>query len=233
MFSDRIFSLSIAFSTVWHLFWICVVGIAITPSVRPANLHQEVGFLGPILEKTAFDLLTENVNPQAETLYSSSVLFQDEIYLKPEGPERKVRKEFLPGALSDGFVFFLRDYVNDTREIQPYLAHIAGVKYEGPDHIEAPGIKGPAADRGIIFKPGLPDIPAGLYGDNKEYAVKLKFFVSRKGLVYGVAPVVSSGFPEIDMEATKSLKRWRFSPSSGEKKSESDWGIITVMVKTR
>ena len=233
LFSDRVFNLSIVFSTVWHLFWICAIGIVVTPSVQPTNVHQEIGFLGPILEKTAFDLLAEDVKPQAETLYVSSALFHDKVFLKPEGPGRKVRKEFLPEALPDRFVFFLREYIKDTREIPPYLAYTTGVSRLGPESKKAPELEGPAAERGIIFKPDFPAVPAGLYGDSEEYVVKLKFFVSGKGLVYDVAPVVSSGFPEIDMEATKFLKRWRFSPFTAGKKSESDWGIVTVAIEAR
>ncbi len=233
LFSDRIFNLSIVFSTIWHLFWICAICIVVTPSVQPTNVHQEIGFLGPILEKTAFDFLTEDVKPQAETLYASSTLFHDKVYLRPEGPGRKVRKELLPEALPEGFVFFLREYLRDTREIPPYLAHTTGVIRHSPGDKKAPELKGPAAERGIIFKPDFHAVPAGLYGDSEEYVVKLKFFVSGKGLVYDVAPVVSSGFPEIDMEATKFLKRWRFSPPAAEKKSEPDWGIATVVIEAR
>ena len=233
LFSDRVYNLSIVFSTVWHLFWICAIGIVVTPSVQPTNVHQEIDFLGPILEKTAFDILVENVKPQAETIYASSALFHDKVYLRPEGPGRKVRKEFLPEALPDRFIFFLREYIKDTREILPYPGHIRGVTSRMPGDKKTPALKGPAAERGIIFKPDVPAVPAGLYGDSEEYVVKLKFFVSGKGLVYDVAPVVSSGFFKIDMEATKFLKRWRFSPSAAGKKPESDWGIVTVAIEAR
>lgn len=233
LFTDRIFNLSIVFSTIWHLFWICAIGIVVTPSVQPTNVHQNIGFLGPILEKTAFDLLAESAKPQVETLYASSALFHDKIYLRPEGPARKVRKEFLPEALPDRFVFFLREYIKDTREIPPYLTHATGVSRLGPDGGEAPELEGPAAERGILFKPDFPAVPAGLYGDSEEYVVKLKFFISGKGLVYDVAPIVSSGFPAIDMEAMKFLKRWRFSPRAAEKKPEFDWGLVKVAVEAK
>ena|GEM_PF-1220202 len=230
---DRIFNLSIIFSTVWHLFWICAIGIVVTPSVQPTGVHQEIGFLGPILEKTAFDLLTENAKPQAETLYASSALFHDKAYLRPEGPARKVRKESLPEALPDKFVFYLREHVNDMREIPPYLAYAVGGKRYTSDNKGAFEPEGPAAERAVIFKPDFPAVPAGLYGDCEKYTVKLKFFLSDKGLVYDVMPVVSSGFPEVDMEAMKFLRRWRFSPSDVRKKHESGWGILAITVETR
>ncbi|MGB2705546.1 MAG: TonB family protein [Candidatus Omnitrophota bacterium] len=233
MFKDRIFNLSILFSTVWHLFWISLIGIIVTPSVQPSNVHQEIDFLGPILEKTAFDLMVENVKPQAETLYASSALFPDKVYLKPKGPGRKVRKGFMPEALPDRFIFSLREYVKDTREIPLYLAQGLEIARRSAGDKKSPAVEGPAAERGIIFKPNFPAVPRGLYGDNEEYAVKLKFFVSDNGLVYDVEPVLSSGFPEIDMEATKFLKRWRFSPSGAAKEAKSRWGVVTITVEAR
>ena len=99
MFRDRIFNLSILFSCAWHLCWISVIGVVVTPSVQPSDFYQEVNFLGPILEKTAFDLMVEGAKPQAETLYARSTLFIDNIYLKPKGPELFMDKEYILYAI--------------------------------------------------------------------------------------------------------------------------------------
>ena len=83
MFRDRAFNLSILISAVWHLFWVSAVTVIVTPTVQPSDFYQEVDFLGPILEKTAFELMVDNVKPQAETLYARSTLLINNIYLKP------------------------------------------------------------------------------------------------------------------------------------------------------
>ena len=93
MFKDKGFNKAIIFSAAWHLFWISVIGVAIMPSVQSSSAYQEVEFLGPILEKTAFDFMVESATPQAETLYARSVLMLGAVYLKPRGPERKVLKK--------------------------------------------------------------------------------------------------------------------------------------------
>ncbi|MBN1354067.1 MAG: hypothetical protein JW994_05330, partial [Candidatus Omnitrophica bacterium] len=117
MFRDRDFNMAIAFSTMWHLFWISAIGIVIPPSVQPNNVYQEVDFLGPILEKTAFDILSEKATVHTETLYAKTALFVDKVYLKPKGPERKVMKKFMPSSFRERFTFSLKEYIKDAKEI--------------------------------------------------------------------------------------------------------------------
>lgn len=239
MFRDKAFNLSILFSSIWHLCWISFIGITITPDIQPGNFHQEVSFLGPILEKTAFDLMVEGAKPRAETLYAKSTLsdakstlFVGDVYLKPKGPQRKILKEFIFDDLRERFSFSLRDYIKDTKEIPLYLAEEIMVSYKAqPERkLATTLVEGPAREREIIFKPLSLTVPPGLYGDREEHIVKLKFFVSNNGVVHDVEPVISSGYLEIDLQATKFLKRWRFSPLSSVEKDKSTWGIVPVKV---
>ena len=94
MFRDRIFRISFLFSSAWHLFWILAVSIVIAPNVQPGDIYQEVDFLGPILEKTAFDIMTEKVTPHAETHYARTAMFAEGVFLKPKGPERRILAGF-------------------------------------------------------------------------------------------------------------------------------------------
>ncbi|MFH1594330.1 MAG: energy transducer TonB [Candidatus Omnitrophota bacterium] len=232
MFKDRTFNLSILFSVCWHLFWIVLIGIIVTPAVQTSDVYQEVVFLGPILEKTAFDLMVEGVKPQAETLYSRTAVYLDRIYLKPEGPSRKVSKEFIPDAILNRFSFSLRDYFKDKKDTPLYFAEdIRIARFDELSEREEPAsVQGPAKEREIIFKPDGPTVPRGLYSDVDTYTVRLKFFISNNGIVYDVEPVVSSGSPGIDLEALRFLKRWRFSPDNLENKDKSAWGVVTVEV---
>jgi len=234
MFKDGAFNASVLISIVWHLFWISAVGIAVAPEVRPGNAYPEIGFLGPILEKTAFDLMAEEVKPQSETLYARSAMFLDSVHLKPEGPGRKVLKEFMPEGMLDRFTFSLHDYVKDTKEVPLYLAGgMKMIRAKSGDNLSRPFVEGPAAEREIIFRPGILTVPLGLYGEAEEYAVKLRFAISDNGLVCDVEPVISSGYLEIDLSATRFLKKWRFSPLrtvEKEKTRPSAWGAVTVKV---
>jgi len=231
VFREKSFNLSILFSCVWHLFWISAICIVVTPTVQPSNLYPEVGFLGPILEKTAFDLMVDEVTPQKETLYAREALFVDNIYLKPKGPERKVVKQLIPDAVFDRFNFVLQDYVKDAKESPLYFASGIRSSYRKTFSGDSPPlVEGPAGERAIIFKPEAPTVSKGLYGEASEYDIKLKFFVSGDGIVYEVEPVVSCGYPEIELEAVKSLKRWRFSSLSLVQKDKSTWGIVAIRI---
>lgn len=235
MFKDRTFNLSILFSSIWHLFWISSIGIVVTPGTQPASCYQEVNFLGPILEKTAFELMVEEVTPQAETLYAKTALFLDNVYLKPKGPERKVLKEFTPDVMRDRFTFSLREFIKDTKEIPLYFAEDVRISYRKTDN-KAPltSIEGPAGKKEIIFKPASLTVPRSLYGGHKEYMVKLKFFVSKSGVVHGIEPIVSSGYPEIDLKAIRFLRGWRFNPLSlAENEKSSAWGITKVRIEAK
>ncbi|MBN1353523.1 MAG: energy transducer TonB, partial [Candidatus Omnitrophica bacterium] len=89
-------------------------------------------------------------------------------------------------------------------------------------------IEGPAGEREIIFRPETFTIQRGLYGDKEEHVVRLRFFVSDNGIVYDVKPLISSGYPGIDLQAIRFLKRWRFSPSRSDQDKAAVWGDITV-----
>ena len=168
------------------------IGIIVTPSVQPSDVYQEVDFLGPILGKTAFDLMVEEATPQAETLYAKSTLFMDRVYLKPEGPRRKVLKEFKPRGFLNRFAF-LKNFMKNKKETPLHVAEGMRPSYEKAGKKELPlTLEGPAGEREIIFKPEPPRVPRGLYGDAREYRVRLKFFVSADGITYDLKPGRSS-----------------------------------------
>ncbi|MFH1380611.1 MAG: energy transducer TonB [Candidatus Omnitrophota bacterium] len=233
MFKDKVFNKALLFSALWHLFWISAVIIIVTPTVQPSTMYQEVGFLGPILEKTAFDLMVDEVMPQAETLYARGATFVDKIYLKPKGPKRRILKKSIPKTETENFSFVLEKYIKGAKEIPLYVSEKIKMIYATPEpEINPLAVQGPAGKREIIFKPRPPVAPKGIYGETDKYTIKLKFFVSNKGIVRDVEPVVSSGYPEIDMKAVTFLKNWRFSSLSAAKRDTLTWGAVTIKIDT-
>jgi len=235
MFKDKRFNLSILFSTLWHLLWISLIAIIVTPTVQPSNGYQEVDFLGPILEKTAFDLMVEEITPRAETLYAKSDSFTNAIYLKPRGPEREVLQTSIPDSALDPFRFILHDYFAGVKEVPVFVTHDFESKFQiSPENRDNTAfVEGPAAAREVISKPEPVKLPRGLYGDTEEYRVRLKFFIFHNGIPYAVEPIVSSGYPEIDIQAIRFLKGWRFSPVSVIENDRSEWGIVDIRVKAK
>ena len=234
MFRDRAFNLSIVFSFLWHLFWLTVIGVVITPSIQLSNAYQEVDFLGPILEKTAFDIMVENVKPQAETLYAREALFIDNVYLKPKGPERKVLTVFSVSKAQERFTYVVKEYIRENKEIPTYFSEDLRMIYAKRDVTrKLPFVEGPIQERELIFKPQPVTVPRGLYSDDERYIVKVKFFVSENGIVRDVEPLQSSGYPEIDLRAIRFVKNWRFSPGSTSEEDNSSWGVTSVTVEAR
>jgi len=234
VFSNNIFSISILFSLLWHIFWILAVGVVVTPTVESSDLYQEVSFLGPILEKTAFDIMAEGGIPHSETVYTSSSTLITSAYLRVAGPARRVKKEVMPENVLDRFFVVLQGYFSNKKEVPLYVAESAEMRYSKKRKRKAISfIDGPAKRRELISKAEPSSVPRGIYGNEKEYAVKLKFFVSKNGIVRDIEPVVSSGYPEIDLLAVKSLKKWRFSPTNAKRKNKSIWGVTLIKIEAK
>ena len=233
MFTKRLLGISILISTVWHLFWIFAIGIVVTPTVETSNLYNQVEFLGPILEKTAFDLMTEGINPQSETLYATSSLFGGDFILRPKGPDRKILMKTVHTGAPDRFFFILRDYIKNSEKVPLYLSEDPAARYmEKREKKSDALIEGPAGDREIIFKPEPVIVSKGLYSANKEYFVRLRFILSKNGIAREIEPILSSGYPEIDLLAVNALKKWRFSPLNSYKEDNDSWGAVVIRISS-
>lgn len=49
IFRDKIFIIAIIFSVVWHIFWLSIVTVVITPEAKAPVRFSRVSFLGPLL----------------------------------------------------------------------------------------------------------------------------------------------------------------------------------------
>ncbi|MBL7158583.1 MAG: hypothetical protein ISS91_03650 [Candidatus Omnitrophica bacterium] len=232
MFANKIFGVTILISSVWHLFWISAVEIVVTPTINSGCDYQEVNFLGPILEKTAFDIMADDYAHYGEARYAaSSIFFLDRAHLKAAGPKRHILDRNVPEKALNRFTFNLQGYINDAKEIPFYMA-------EQKDFIlleekEMPKVEGPVKGREIIHKPDSPVVASESYGANATYSVEVRFAISHNGIVYRAEPLVSSGQPKIDIIAIRHVREWRFSPLSLVEREENNWGVVTVIIKSR
>ena len=72
---------SMAFSAACHFLCLSLICIVITPNLKIRDQFTEVTFLGPILEKTAFEMMVEESEPRTETLYRTQAMRKSEEYL--------------------------------------------------------------------------------------------------------------------------------------------------------
>jgi TonB family protein len=89
------------------------------------------------------------------------------------------------------------------------------------------GIKGPAADRKVVFKPKPPVVTVTV-----EATITLKFWVFPDGTVGKVVPLVK-GDATLEQIAISYLKRWRFTPLSSSEPQEQEWGTIPIKFTTK
>jgi len=232
VFKGSYFKVSLLFSAAWHLFWISIVYVIVTPTVTLSNPYTEVHFLGPILEKTAFEILSDIAVPPSETLYSIEEFRLKDSYLETEGPKKIVRMNKFRGiAKSDGRK--ITKYVLSNAKSEPvHLMEGKNNFFSFKRKLSTKIIEGPAKRRELLYKPLMPSLTASIYEEEGIFTVKFKFTLSRDGNVEMIEPITSSGFAFIDQECIKHIKQWKFS-SVQDLLLDKDWGIATVRIKVK
>ncbi|MDD3089543.1 MAG: hypothetical protein PHT95_06335, partial [Candidatus Omnitrophica bacterium] len=66
--------------------------------------------------------------------------------------------------------------------------------------------------RRIIYRPLMPSVPAGFYGSQKRFKVLVNAFVNAEGHVLRAQTVTTTGYPQIDMLASKYVESWMYEP---------------------
>jgi TonB family protein len=88
-------------------------------------------------------------------------------------------------------------------------------------------IKGPAADRVVIFQPPPPSATV-----ESESEIELRFWILPNGAVGRVVPVKKSD-PRLEALAINYLRLWRFTPLPSDTPQDEQWGIIPFKFRIR
>lgn len=227
MFRDRIFNISFLISLFWHIFWIGIVTIITVPTGLSLAKYTKVYFLGPILEKTAFEMMLDESDLRVDTLYRRPIMPEYTLDVEIEGPEEGI---FKPISESRGhfiFGFSPSDIVREDKAAPPYFFREGSSSFEMVSVSESPIKK-----RTVMFKPDkIPQVPRRIAKDKENFKIQLKFTVSPQGDVEKVKPVVSSGYPQVDMLGMDYLKKWRFSPLGPADEQKDHEGTIEIRLK--
>ena len=140
----------------------------------------------------------------------------------------------LPLPTLDGKVDLVRDYTRDKplrgvfdvseptdTAVKP-VALAIDEKYT---------VAGALAARKIILRPPSPEYPEWAVKGGLEADMKLRVTVSPDGIVEAVESVESTGYPRMDLVASRYLKEWRFESRPFETESES--GIVSVKFRLK
>jgi TonB family protein len=88
-------------------------------------------------------------------------------------------------------------------------------------------IKGPAAERQVIFQPPPPSVTV-----ESESEIELRFWILPNGAVGRVVPVKKSD-PRLEALVINYLRHWRFTPLPPDTLQDEQWGIIPFKFRIR
>ena len=234
MTQSRYMSIAIIVSVVWHLFWLFGITIVDNRYGAVEKTEAKISFLGPLLDKTFFEMMIVRQQSHYAELkkdfYIPNTFSTKELRLKrPEkGPSRQMHA------------------ININKEVRRSIREIiSGMKarpfYDFTPYEEMPKVSersyeiaGPAQGRALVFVPAKPLVEkmaeSGKVGREK-FTTEVRFFVSSDGKVVMAEPMVSCGYPDVDIIAVRFVKNWVFSPALGADEPINDrsvWGQVKI-----
>jgi Gram-negative bacterial TonB protein C-terminal len=96
-----------------------------------------------------------------------------------------------------------------------------------PSPHAASSIRGPAAERQVIFQPPPPNVTV-----ESESEIELRFWILPNGAVARVVPVKKAD-PRLEGLAINYMRHWRFTPLPSDAPQDEQWGIIPFKFRIR
>lgn len=216
MFSNRIFNTAFLISLTWHLICMFAVNIVVLPGKYRMRDLTKVSFLGPILEKTALEIILANKPVAITTSYQRDLRYRHSIDTKQSQPLGNNLKGHLDARAEDNMAAILGRTPDRDKETPDVVMKASGREV----YFKTSGdISGPVSHREVIYKPEKPKLPAWVDA-RSPFTLELEFIVLPQGDVKGIAPVVSSGNPDIDLIGMRYLNSWKFVPLAQESSEE-------------
>lgn len=213
-----------------HIFIMTAV-IIITPEdmgrVRP---YTKINFLGPILRKTAFDIMLENVNPVVRTTYRLADLSVQRGYLDLTVLKNSSTVQEFPENLERNMDTSIMDFLAEVKTV-PDLSLGYGMD---STLLSSWDLKEPLTKdlRQVIYKPDQPLLMSGIYGDDVSFNIKIRALIDQSGNVKQVEPLTTTGYPELDITAGKFVKRWVFEPQIDLMDVSDEWIVVEIILLT-
>lgn len=219
---NRYFTIALAISAFCHLACMSFVTIVILPERAAAHEYTSVSFLGPILEKTALEIVMANKPAGIETRYSRLLLYRGDADIGSGAAISIGAGGILPSLGDAAIGSFYTASLSGKKALPPPGGSKAGSSK--PDK----GI--PAGDefgRRLIYRPAFPELPPWVDG-RLSYTVELRFKISGSGDVEAVEPFVSSGLPDVDMIGIRYVKSWRFEHLADGAAADDGWKVVRL-----
>lgn len=210
-----------------------VLGMSAVTIINPdipgrGQPYTRVDFLGPLLGKTAFDIMIENSDPVFETAYRRVFdLAGGSLRLRVSAPKITTFVQEFPDRYERGMDVSASNFLTGIKEI-PSVFQGLGVEDFLAGEWMASAV--PPEPREVVFKPAAPDIMRGLYGENAVFAVRVKALIGPDGIVIKTEPATTTGHPRLDFVAAEFVGRWMF--ESRENVSDGgEWTEVEVRLQ--
>ena len=204
IFKDRTLNTAILISVSWHFFCMFLFN-PVAPAGNIKEYGGSISFLGGILE---------NVSPGNKKLFTpdnASIAYE----INKAEP---VEPGFINTRLEKKDIFYPQD------NYEPLNLDIYRRKESARVDFSGFFIKGDARDRVIVYKPDMEKVVMLPSDFSSDFSSTVKFMISRDGFVKYAECVISSGFPEIDREAVRYIRKWQFAPEA----EDNQEGVIRV-----
>ena len=121
---SRNLRIALILSLVLHLGMMSMVQIVAPGGVRKLKPFTRVTFLGPVLQKTAFDIMLENISPVARTNYADIDAALQGGYLKVMAPKVKTSPEKFYSLEESRMNESLLDFFSSRKSVPDFLLGI-------------------------------------------------------------------------------------------------------------
>jgi len=218
--------------------------IVILPISLPMSTISNVSFLGPLLEKTAFELMLDKNSRPKQATYREPMFFNNAFLMHEESRIGKTKFDgfALKGqadsagvSASDLFggykiipAFSMKASTNEQKASPP-PARLAGGSAAKGDNTFL--IEGPLAQREIVLRPEAPVAAKRVGVEQKNFFVELKVKVAGDGKVEQADLLASSGYPDIDLAAINYIKGFQF--SAADINSQAVWDKVKLSIKSQ
>lgn len=224
-------------SVSWHLICMFLFTIVILPVSLPMSTISNVSFLGPLLEKTAFELMLDK-NVQPKQVSYQEPMFINNAFLTHEddriGRARfndfslKTRTDQAEVSANDLFGGYK---IMPTFSMKAPMPERKAASVAAASTDEAFQIEGLLARREIILKPEAPVAAKRVGAEQKNFFVELKVKVTGDGKVEQADLLASSGYPDIDLAAINYVKGFQF--STIEAGGGTVWDKVKLSIKSQ
>ena len=210
-----------------HILGMSAVTIITLEGMKRTRPYTRVDFLGPILRKTAFDIMLENANPVVRTTYRYTVLPPRTEYLEAVAPKRESAVQEFPRNLEMRMDTPVLDFLTG-----PKTAPEAAMDLTADDLATGRQVADKtevAGERKVIYRPDAPFIMRGLHGDKETFRGRARVLIDKSGKVKKAELLTTTGYPELDIMFFKFVRGWIFEPKA-DMAGEDEWCEMEVVL---